>query len=141
MKKAILPALAGAMLFLGACSSEEPVKPEASLQKGEPTCTAFSIKMNTPSARAVEDDDNADAVEQSITDINIYIFSGGVLEVMSKPEINDYVTVPVAVSTGKKVIYAVATDLLDGDNAIEFTEESTLLTTFESTSPPTPSTT
>lgn len=83
MKTAILPALAGAMLFLGACSSEEPVKPEASLQKGEPTYTAFSIKMNTPSARAVEDD----------------------------------------------------------DNAIEFTEESPLLTTFESTSPPTPSTT
>lgn len=133
MKKAILPALAGAMLFLGACSSEEPVKPEASLQKGEPTYTAFSIKMNTPAARAAEDDDNADAVEQSISDINIYIFSGGVLEVMSKPEINDYVTVPVAVSTGEKVIYAVATDLLDGDNAIAFTEESTLLTTFEST--------
>lgn len=109
--------------------------------EGRTAYTAFSIKMNTPSARAVEDDDNADAVEQSISDINIYIFSGGVLEVMSKPEINDYVTVPVAVSTGKKVIYAVATDLLDGDNAIEFTEESPLLTTFESTSPPTPSTT
>ena len=135
MKKInFIPALLGLALSLGACSNDTPVVPENTLQKGDPTYTAFSIKMNAPASRAAGEDENADICEQTISDMNIYIFSGGVLEVAAKPVIEDYVTVPVAVTTGEKVVYAVATSLIDKTEAeLSFVEEETLLTTFEKT--------
>lgn len=133
-KKVIFSALLDLALTMGSCSSDQPLGAEQNrLEKGDPTYTAFSIRMNKSTSRAALDDDNADPVEQTISDINIYVFSGGVLEVQATPEINEYVTVPVAVSTGEKIIYAVSTDLLNGENALTFTEETTLLKDFEAT--------
>lgn len=126
--KALLGAALVGILGLTSCSSDEPVNADQNqLQKGDPSYAAFSIKMAKPAASRSESDDNADAVEQNITTCNIYIFSGGVLEVAATPEINSEVTVPVAVSTGEKVVYAVTSEKLN----LSVTPEVTKLADFE----------
>lgn len=126
--KAIFSGILAAMVTLASCSSNEPVDPEQNrLVKGDPSYTAFSIKMSKPSTRAVADDDYSDPTEQSVQSVNIYIFSGGVLEVTSKPEINSEVTAPVAVSTGDKVVYAVTSENIE----LTAVAEETLLKDFE----------
>lgn len=126
-QKLTLSAIAGIALMMGACSSDEPVGGNSNVaQRGEDTYTAFSISMNSSASR-IANDDNADAVEQTIPAIQIYIFSGGVLEVASTPAINDYVTIPVKVTTGEKIIYAVAAE----GTPFAVTVDETLLSEFE----------
>ena len=126
MKCKFLTSLAGLALIFSACSSDAPVGGEQNkVEKGDPTYASFTIKMKK-NTRAAGDDENADAPEQTINDLNVYIFSGGVLEKAARPEVNEYVTVPIAVTTGQKVVYAV-----NGDLGIELTEETTKLADFE----------
>lgn len=121
--KALLGA-ACALLSLASCQNELPA--EEKLVKGEPSFAAFSIKMAKHTTKAYGDT-NADYSEQIISNATIFVFSGGVLEKVAYPEVNDNVTVPVEVSTGSKKVY-----LLAGDGAaLAVEEESTRLSDFE----------
>lgn len=126
MKLKFLSLLSGLALLAGACSSENAVEPtENRIVKGEPSYASFSIRMAKPTR--AESDNNADQCEQNINTINIYIFSAGVLETSATPEIDSDVTVPVAVSTGEKIIYAISSEKL----GLEVENEITTLATFE----------
>ncbi len=100
-KKLYLGAVAGlALLSVASCSSETPLDEEQNvLQIGDPTYASLNVYINTADTRA-GGDDNADAVEQTIKEINFYIFSGNVLErthkqmVSRKPE-----NIPVPIYT------------------------------------------
>lgn len=130
-KKLYLGAVAGlALLSVASCSSETPLDEEQNvLQIGDPTYASLNVYINTADTRA-GGDDNADAVEQTIKEINFYIFSGNVLErthkqmVTGKPE-----NIPVPISTGTKTIYAVTTNILDDNEDIK--ERSTTASNFE----------
>lgn len=113
------------------CSSEAPVEEEQNvLQIGDPTYATFKVYLNNAQTRAAGDD-NADAVEQTISEINFFIFSGGVLE----RQVKQLVTagqnegIPVPVSTGTKTIYAVTTNILEENE--EIVEKKTKAADFE----------
>lgn len=131
-KNLFLGALAGLALIGGiSCSSEAPVEEEQNvLQLGDPTCATFNVYFNNAQTRAAGDD-NADAVEQTISEIHFYIFSGGVLERQVKQLVTAGQTdgIPVPVSTGTKTIYAVTTNILEGNE--EIVEKKTKAVDFE----------
>lgn len=128
--KLICAALLCGLAGLASCSSDEPVNGEQNrLQKGDDSYAAFSIKLKKTATTRAEFDSYTDDVERTISDISIYIFSGGVLEVAATPQMseNENVTVPVAVSTGDKVVYAVTSNML----SLTAEEEVTVLSDFE----------
>lgn len=112
------------------CSSEAPLGGEENkLQLGEPSFATFNVFINTGDTRA-GDDENADAVEQKISEINFFIFSGGILEKIHKHIVTEQADpVPVSISTGTKTVYAVTTGILDDNEIIE--ERTTSASDFE----------
>ena len=92
--KMIFAATALAAMTMSSCSSDTPVDPEANLIKGEKTYASFNVNLKSTGSRA-NGDDNADAVEQTIGTVTLYIFSGGVLEKSATPEVTNNGTVPV----------------------------------------------
>ena len=128
--KMIFAATALAAMTMSSCSSDTPVDPAANLVKGEKTYASFNVNLKSTGSRA-NGDDNADAVEQTISSVTLYIFSGGVLEKSATPELQGSVTVPVEITTGEKIIYVVTSDHLNFSSTFELTEESTLLVDFE----------
>ena len=128
--KMIFAATALAAMTMSSCSSDTPVDPEANLVKGEKTYASFNVNLKSTGSRA-NGDDNADAVEQTISSVTLYIFSGGVLEKSATPEVTNNVTVPVEITTGEKIIYVVTSDHLNFSSTFEIAEESTLLADFE----------
>lgn len=134
LKKSIAACIAAAMgcMMVGSCSSDEPVDPSGNkIEKGEPSYAAFSLKMNRPYSKAPEADSNADPVEQVITSADVYIFSNGVLETKATTVVDADVTTPVAVTTGEKVVYAVASTITCDGLPLAVTAESTTIAEFE----------
>lgn len=130
--KSFAAAAMATMMTLASCSSDEPVGGDQSqLFKGDNTYTAFAISMANRSSRAVTTDENADEVEQAIQSIRIYIFSGGVLEVKANPTISDYVTNPVQVTTGEKLIYAVTSETIGQSLDSKMTVATSTVQDFE----------
>lgn len=124
LKKMLSASAAGVMVLMTACSSEEPAQSTPTAPVGEKTYASFSISMANVQSRA-EADANADPVEQTIDAITLYIFSGGVLEQSFTPTISDSKTEAVEVTTGEKVIFAVA-----NGSAGSVTPEVTTLANF-----------
>ncbi len=132
--KLIFAATALAAMTLSSCSSDTPVDATENIARGEPTWATFNLSLKNTGSRA-NGDDNADEREQSVNKLHIYIFADGILE-------KDYAAEgfslgndagPVQITTGAKVVYAVAGDLKV--NGAEFTvqEEQTRLSDFEKT--------
>lgn len=120
-----------ALMLSASCSSNEPVGENNGL-KGETTYTAFTISMANSGTRAGDEaEETSDDVEQTISSIRIYIFSGGVLEVKDNPQINEYVTTPVEVTTGEKLVYAVTNSTLGTALDAKVTEGTTTVADFE----------
>lgn len=119
----ILSALS--MMAVVGCSKESNnlgTEPES----GVPTYVNFSIKLDVPSTYAAGGDNNADAVEQKIQNLKMYIFTGGVLETIGDITLdaNNTGTSILKTSTGEKVIYAVANYNSDMTMAVGATFES-----------------
>lgn len=108
--KLTVSALAGLALIMGACSSDESLLAEQNVsQRGDDTYAAFSVSFNSTGSRDITADVNADPLEQQINTLNIYIFSGGMLEVAEQTQVDENnKTKAIAVTTGRKVVYAVA---------------------------------
>lgn len=132
--KLIFAATALAAMTLSSCSSDTPVDATENIARGETTWATFNLSLKNTGSRA-NGDDNADEREQSVNKLHIYIFADGILE-------KDYAAEgfslgndagPVQITTGAKVVYAVAGDLKV--NGAEFTvqEEQTRLSDFEKT--------
>lgn len=128
----IISFLAGTVttaLILTGCSSESPVDANANVAKGEASYASFRITLANAGARA-NGDDNADEVEQTIDNLTLYIFSGGVLEKsypVNQSEIVNNVVGPVEITTGDKVVYAVV------GTEVAAVEEQTRISEFKST--------
>lgn len=109
--------LALALTALAGCNKENEVpgmNPEVS---GVPTYAAFSVKVNsTANTRATTPtDNNADAVEQTITSLKVFVFNGGVLETTGDITLDaqNTGTTTLTTTTGPKEIYAVANPKTD----------------------------
>ena len=131
--KMIFAATALAAMTMSSCSSDTPVDPTANIARGETTYATFNLSLKTTGSRA-NGDDNADEREQAVSKMHLYIFGGGILEV--DHAITDSYTFgnkvgPVQLTTGEKVVYAVAGDLKVNDAEFTATVESTRLSDFE----------
>ncbi len=131
--KMIFAATALAAMTMSSCSSDTPVDPETNIARGETTYATFNLSLKTTGSRA-NGDDNADEREQAVSKMHLYIFGGGILEV--DHAITDSYTFgnkvgPVQLTTGEKVVYAVAGDLKVNDAEFTATVESTRLSDFE----------
>jgi len=131
--KMIFAATALAAMTMSSCSSDTPVDPTANIARGETTYATFNLSLKTTGSRA-NGDDNADEREQTVNKMHLYIFGGGILEV--DHAITDSYTFgnkvgPVQLTTGEKVVYAVAGDLKVNDAEFTATVESTRLSDFE----------
>ena len=129
----IFAATALAAMTMSSCSSDTPVDPTANIARGETTYATFNLSLKTTGSRA-NGDDNADEREQTVNKMHLYIFGGGILEV--DHAITDSYTFgnkvgPVQLTTGEKVVYAVAGDLKVNDAEFTATVESTRLSDFE----------
>lgn len=107
--KSIIAGMLSTMLLAVGCNKEDGgnrVAPEA----GVKTYASFSVSLLNQSTRAASTDPNAVATETKISDLNIYIFNGGVLETKGKITLNtdNKGTTALATTTGTKTIYAVA---------------------------------
>lgn len=126
--KTLIGAMFLIIMGMSSCSSDNLLNDELStVKEGESSYAAFSIKIGMPGITRSEEDSNADTGELSINTVKMYIFSQGILEVTATPEINSDVTVPVAVSTGEKVIYTLTNDKINVDAIVG----QTLLTDFK----------
>lgn len=105
-------AMALALTALAGCNKENEVPDMNPGVEGVKTYAAFSVSVKAAeSTRAVTGhDDNADAVEQTISTLNLFIFNGGVLETTGTIELdgNNVGTTTLVTTTGVKEIYAVA---------------------------------
>lgn len=131
--KVIFAATLLAAMTMSSCSSDNPVDATENVARGEATYASFTINLASTGSRA-GNDDNADEVEQTISKVSLYIFSGGVLETYHEAEaseINNNKISPVKTTTGEKVIYAIVNDLLVDGEAYTATEETTRLADFE----------
>ena len=137
--KMIFAATVLAAMTMSSCSSDTPVDATENIARGETTYATFNLSLKTTGSRA-NGDDNADEREQTVSKMHLYIFGGGILEV--DHAITDSYTFgnkvgPVQLTTGEKVVYAVAGDLKVND--AEFTAvaegtegaQPTRLSTFE----------
>lgn len=107
--KSIIAGMLSTMLLAVGCNKEHGgnrVTPEA----GVKTYASFSVSLLNQSTRAASTDPNAVATETKISDLNIYIFNGGVLETKGQITLNtdNKGTTALATTTGTKTIYAVA---------------------------------
>ncbi len=114
--KSIIAGMLSTMLLAVGCNKEDGgnrVTPEA----GVKTYASFSVSLLNQSTRAASTDPNAVATETKISDLNIYIFNGGVLETKGKITLNtdNKGTTALATTTGTKTIYAVANYSAKGD--------------------------
>lgn len=132
--------LALALTALAGCNKENEVpgmNPEVS---GVPTYAAFSVKVNsTANTRATTPtDNNADAVEQTITSLKVFVFNGGVLETTGDITLDadNKGTTTLQTTTGPKEIYAVANPKSDMILAVgkSLTEFKALAVKAETTS-------
>ncbi len=131
--KMIFAATALAAMTMSSCSSDTPVDATENIARGETTYATFNLSLKTTGSRA-NGDDNADEREQTVSKMHLYIFGGGILEV--DHAITDSYTFgnkvgPVQLTTGEKVVYAVAGDLKVNDAEFTATVESTRLSDFE----------
>ena len=131
--KMIFAATALAAMTMSSCSSDTPVDATENIARGETTYATFNLSLKTTGSRA-NGDDNADEREQTVNKMHLYIFGGGILEV--DHAITDSYTFgnkvgPVQLTTGEKVVYAVAGDLKVNDAEFTATVESTRLSDFE----------
>lgn len=105
-------AMALALTALAGCNKENEVPDMNPGVEGVKTYAAFSVSVKAAeSTRAVTgQDDNADAVEQTISTLNLFIFNGGVLETTGTITLgaNNVGTTTLVTTTGAKEIYAVA---------------------------------
>jgi len=106
--KSIIAGMLSTMLLAVGCNKEDGgnrVTPEA----GVKTYASFSVSLLNQSTRAASTDPNAVATETKISDLNIYIFNGGVLETKGQITLNtdNKGTTALATTTGTKTIYAV----------------------------------
>lgn len=107
--KSIIAGMLSTMLLAVGCNKEDGgnrVTPEA----GVKTYASFSVSLLNQSTRTAANDPNANDNETKISDLNIYIFNGGVLETKGKITLNtdNKGTTALATTTGTKTIYAVA---------------------------------
>lgn len=107
--KSIIAGMLSTMLLAVGCNKEDGgnrVTPEA----GVKTYASFSVSLLNQSTRAASTDPNAVATETKISELNIYIFNGGVLETKGQITLNtdNKGTTALATTTGTKTIYAVA---------------------------------
>lgn len=114
--KSIIAGMLSTMLLAVGCNKEDGgnrVTPEA----GVKTYASFSVSLLNQSTRAASNDSNAVTEETKISDLNIYIFNGGVLETKDKIILNtdNKGTSALATTTGTKTIYAVSNYNAKGD--------------------------
>lgn len=114
--KSIIAGMLSTMLLAVGCNKEHGgnrVAPEA----GVKTYASFSVSLLNQSTRAASTDSNAVATETKISDLNIYIFNGGVLETKGQITLNtdNKGTTALATTTGTKTIYAVPNYNAKGD--------------------------
>lgn len=114
--KSIIAGMLSTMLLAVGCNKEHGgnrVAPEA----GVKTYASFSVSLLNQSTRAASTDPNAVATETKISDLNIYIFNGGVLETKGQITLNtdNKGTTALATTTGTKTIYAVPNYSAKGD--------------------------
>ncbi len=131
--KMIFAATALAAMTMSSCSSDTPVDATENIARGETTYATFNLSLNTTGSRA-NGDNNADAKEQTVKKMHLYIFGGGVLEVdYLIPNSYSFGTKvgPVKLTTGEKVVYAIAGDLKVNGTEYKATVESTRLSDFE----------
>lgn len=126
LKKLFAALLCTSLLITGCSSDDSLIKGTDNVESGEPSYAAFSIRMGSGITRT-DNDENADAEEETISSVKLFIFSNGVLEVAAEPELDENVTIPVAVRTGQKVVYAVTNNHI----SLTATEGTTLLSDFE----------
>lgn len=124
-------ACTGALLAFSACSSDSDINPDSNKAQGEETFATFKLNVASQGTRA---DENADVVEQKITDVTIYIFDGNTLEKVERPSLSGAnKTVAVPITTGEKTIYAVTGILKSDENtAYSVVAGQTTLSDFRS---------
>lgn len=105
-------AMALALTALAGCNKENEVPDMNPGVEGVKTYAAFSVSVKAAESTraATPSDANADAVEQSISTLNLFIFNGGVLETTGTITLdgNNVGTTTLVTTTGAKEIYAVA---------------------------------
>ena len=133
--KLILAATALAAMTLSSCSSDTPVDATQNIARGETTWATFNLSLPTDDgSRASNGDPNAELTEQQIKTLHIYIFSNGILEIDEKITSGaaaNKALGPVKLTTGEKVVYAVAGDLKVDGATYTATVEKTRLSDFE----------
>lgn len=104
--------LAFALTALASCNKENEVPGMNPEVEGVPTYAAFSVKVSsTANTRATTPTDaNGVAEEQKISTLQVFIFSGGVLEAQGliTLDANNEGTTALKTTTGSKEIYALA---------------------------------
>lgn len=109
MKTILLSALA-ILATLTSCNKENNGGGDAPIS-GKSTYASFSVRVKAPGTYATTPaDGNADAVEQVVASVRLFVFNGGVLETMGNIAIDatNTGTTSLKTTTGAKVIYAVA---------------------------------
>ena len=107
--KSIMLGLLSAMMLMASCSKEDVGGNASAPVEGVETYASFSVSINNPGTRAAANDANAVQEETQIDKVNIFIFSGGVLESKGTIQINtqNEGTTALKTTTGLKTIYAV----------------------------------
>lgn len=131
--KVIFAATLLAAMTLSSCSSDTPVDAAGNVARGEATYASFNLSLKNTGSRAANGDEYADESEQNIEKLHIYVFADGILELDHEAEGFTLGTAvgPVKITTGEKVVYAVAGDLTVEGNVFEGVVESTRLSDFE----------
>lgn len=97
-----------ALCLLAGCNKED--NPNGPVPDGTKTYAAFTVKVNTMGVTRADVDGNAVEAEQKITKLDLFIFSGGVLETTGSVTLdnNNVGTTTLQTTTGTKDIIAVA---------------------------------
>lgn len=115
-------AMALALTVLAGCNNENEVPGMNPDVKGVKTYATFSVSVKTAENTRADagSDTNADAVEQAIGTLNLFIFNGGVLETTGAITLDAHNvgTTTLTTTTGAKEIYAVANAKTDMTLAI-----------------------
>ena len=97
-----------ALCLLAGCNKED--NPNGPVPDGTKTYAAFTVKVNTMGVTRADGDGNAVEAEQKIAKLDLFIFSGGVLETTGSVTLdnNNTGTTTLQTTTGTKDIIAVA---------------------------------
>lgn len=97
-----------ALCLLAGCNKED--NPNGPVPDGTKTYAAFTVKVNTMGVTRADGDGNAVEAEQKIARLDLFIFSGGVLETTGSVTLdnNNTGTTTLQTTTGTKDIFAVA---------------------------------